>query len=206
MRLLKIEKQIDRLKSRWGEKSFCPEVVKRIFFYTNRMTLDDVEKMINFFLDNNKFAPLPKDFADYAKSHGYTKFRKEPTENCRQCKNRGHFTAIRGRHKFFFDCPALCPWNKFFFGGEAPTAWKSEYRKLGFKLEHEAMERTEIMQQMLKNTIEFDVLGLAKDLLKGSGYDQILEQYEAEKDIRKKKEQFLKSAEVRNGSNGEHQA
>lgn len=175
---IEIQEELNRLANRWGEKSFSVEVMKRIRFYTKRMKAKDVKKMVNFFLDNNRYAPLPRDFADYAKSHGFGFGRQEPTTNCPNCKNRGLFTAIKNGHKYAFDCPQICEWNRYLFGSGKKNPWKSEYRKQGFLLEHETLPDSYAKTDMLANSIQLGAVGLAKALLKNTGMDTILEDFE----------------------------
>lgn len=173
--------QFGRLAEAFGEKNFGRERMKRITFLTRHMNSDGLKKMVDFFLDNSKYAPRPKDFEDYAKSHGFTTGISKPQTNCNSCKNKGCFTAINEKgNKFHFDCPRICEWNVFNFGKKNKNPWKSEYRDQGFKLEHEVMNNIE-MTDVMANSIKLGVISFAKSVLKGTGYDRVLEDYERDR-------------------------
>lgn len=186
---VEVQEELNRLSSRWGDKAFGPEILKRIRFYTKNMKAKDIRKMVSFFLDNNKFSPLPREFGEYARSHGFSAGRKEPATPCHSCKNKGSFIAVKyNYYKYFFDCPQVCDWNIFHYGRGKKNPWNAKLRDRGFALEHELIPRNEEMTDMMANSITMGFKSFAKKVLKGSGYDDILNDYErSERDRGKNK-------------------
>lgn len=157
------------------------ERIAMINKHTDPMPYRDFKHMIDFFINNYSVPPKPRDFEVYARSKGFFLAKKKPTTNCKACKNRGHFVGVDEKgYKFFFDCPLLCDWNTYYHGKGKKTPWHQDYRKRGFKLEHETRKKM-TDEEIINAGYKLGILNLIKASYKGTKYESMVEGLEKKK-------------------------